>query len=97
MRIVSLVLAVLFAVSVVIAAEKGVSDDVIYDQVRVKLASDRDTGGDNIEVKVHQGVVELNGRVRSDANRSKAEKIARKVKGVQKVVNQLTVGPAPAH
>ena len=94
MRKVSLLLAFLFAASVVIAADKGVSDDVIYDQVRVKLASDRDTGGDNIEVKVSQGVVELKGIVRNDAARSKAEKITKKVKGVQKVVNQLKVGPA---
>ena len=93
MRILALLLSVLFGAIVVVAAEKAVSDDVIYDQVRVKLAGDRDTGGDNIDVKVTQGVVELSGRVRSDAAKSKAEKIAKKVKGVQKVVNQLKVTP----
>ncbi len=93
MRILSLFLCVVSAAAVVIAAEKPVSDDVIYDQVRVKLADDRDTGGDKIEVKVTGGVVELSGRVRNEASRSKAEKIARKVKGVQKVVNQLKVAP----
>ncbi len=94
MRILSLFLCVVSAAAVVIAAEKPVSDDVIYDQVRVKLADDRDTGGDKIEVKVTGGVVELSGRVRNEASRSKAEKIARKVKGVQKVINQLKVAPA---
>ncbi len=96
MRILSLLLSVLFAAAVVLAADKSVSDDVIYDQVRVKLADDRDTGGDKIDVKVTQGVVELSGRVRSESAKSKAEKIARKVKGVQKVINQLTVAPAAA-
>jgi osmotically-inducible protein OsmY len=95
MRIFCLLLGVAFAAAVVIAADKNISDDVIYDQVRVNLAHDRDTGGDNIDVKVTQGVVELSGRVRNDAAKSKAEKIARKVKGVQKVVNQLKVAPAP--
>jgi len=91
MRFLVLLLTVLFAATVLVAAEKAVSDDVIYDQVRVKLASDRDTGGDNIDVKVNQGVVELGGKVRSDSAKSKAEKIAKKVKGVKKVVNQLKV------
>ena len=92
MKFLCLLLGLLFAASVVMADNK-VSDDVIYDQVRVKLAGDRDTGGDAIEVKVHEGVVELSGRVRSDTAKSKAEKIAKKVKGVVKVVNQLKVAP----
>jgi len=62
--------------------------------VRVKLAGDRDVGGENIQVKVTQGVVELAGTVRKDSIRSKAEKIAKRVKGVQKVVNQLKVSTA---
>jgi len=67
------------------------SDDIIYDQVRIKLTGDRDVGSGAIDVKVEQGVVELRGKVKTEKHRVKAEKIAKKVKGVQRVVNQLRV------
>jgi hyperosmotically inducible periplasmic protein len=70
-----------------------VSDDEIYDKVRITLANDRDVKGGNIEVKVSKGVVELQGTVRLEKQRAKAEKVAKKVKGVQKVVNNLKVAP----
>lgn len=69
------------------------SDDEIYDKVRITLANDRVVKGGNIEVKVSNGVVELNGAVRHEKQRLKAEKVAKKVKGVQKVVNNLKVAP----
>jgi osmotically-inducible protein OsmY len=75
------------------AAADPVSDDTLYDQVRIKLAADREVGGGNIEVKVSQGVVELHGKVKSDKIKTKSEKIAKKVKGVKQVVNRLVVSP----
>jgi hyperosmotically inducible periplasmic protein len=74
-------------------ADKPVSDDLLMDQVRVRLANDAEVGGVAITVEVHQGAVTLKGKVRSDKQRSKAEKIAKKVKGVTSVVNQLVVSP----
>ena len=71
----------------------AVNDGTIYDQVRVKLAADRDVGRAAIEVRVENGAVELRGNVRNEKAKSRAEKLARKVKGVQKVVNNLTIGP----
>ena len=68
-----------------------VSDNLIYDQVRLKLSADRDVRGGVIEVKVDKGVVELSGTVKSDKARNRAEKVAKKVKGVEKVVNKLKV------
>jgi osmotically-inducible protein OsmY len=68
-----------------------VSDNLIYDQVRLKLSADRDVRGGVIEVKVEKGVVELSGTVKSDKARNRAEKVAKKVKGVEKVVNKLKV------
>lgn len=70
------------------------SDDAIYDQVRLKLSADRDVGAANIEVKVSGGVVELTGEVAREKIRTKAEKVARKVRGVQRVVNNLRVSAA---
>jgi osmotically-inducible protein OsmY len=74
-------------------AQKQVSDDSLIDQVRVKLASDADVGGMKIDVEVHQAAVTLKGKVRTDKQRLKAEKIAKKVKGVASVNNQLVVSP----
>lgn len=71
-----------------------VSDDTIYDTVRIQLANDREVGRSSIAVKVSQGVVELDGKVRTERQKERAEKVARKVKGVKSVVNKLKVDPA---
>jgi osmotically-inducible protein OsmY len=70
-----------------------VTDDVIVDQVRVKIADDSEIGGQPITVDAHNGVVVLTGKVASDKLKSKAEKVAKKVKGVSGVDNKLTVSP----
>ncbi len=74
-------------------AQKHVTDDELTDNVRVRLANDSDVGGMNIGVEVHQGAVTLTGKVRNDKQRIKAEKVAKKVKGVTTVTNQLVVSP----
>jgi osmotically-inducible protein OsmY len=75
------------------AQVKPSSDDHLYDQVRIKLAQDVQVNGGAIEVRVKDGVVTLVGKIRTDKAKSKAEKIAGKVKGVKKVVNELVVDP----
>ena len=72
---------------------KQITDDTIRDQVMVKLASDPDVGGMPIDVDVRQGVATLKGKVRSEKQKSKAEKLAKKVKGVTGVTNQLVISP----
>ena len=69
------------------------TDDEIYDKVRITLANNRDVKGGAIEVVVTKGVVELRGVVRQDKQKEKAEKAAKKVKGVQRVINNLKVVP----
>jgi osmotically-inducible protein OsmY len=93
MRFLSLVLLFSLVLTPLLAQKKAVTDDIINDQVRVKLANDSEIGGMAIEVDVHEGVVTLKGKVRTDKMRSKAEKVAKKVKGVTSVNNQLTVSP----
>lgn len=90
----ALFLAVLFFSSL-LQAQTPSADDAVYDQVRLRLTRDRDVGSSNIDVKVKDGVVELTGTVKRDNVKSKAEKLARKVKGVRQVVNSLKVGPTP--
>jgi osmotically-inducible protein OsmY len=85
-----------FAFALVISpllAQKKASDDMIVDQVRVRLADDAEVGGQRIDVDAHQGAVTLKGKVRNDKQKSKAEKLAKKVKGVTSVINQLVISP----
>ncbi len=87
----------LFAVVVVFSfscfADGGVPDDVIYDKVRVKLAGDRDVRGTTIQVEVQNGVVTLEGQVFNEKAKKRATKLTKKVKGVKKVINNLTTAP----
>jgi osmotically-inducible protein OsmY len=91
MRLLSLFLTVLLLATTLMAAAASVSDDAIFDQVRLKLANDRDVGGANITVVVHNGAVELTGSVRKEIVRSKIEKLTKKVKGVKSVTNNIKV------
>jgi osmotically-inducible protein OsmY len=90
-------LAMLFALALTpLIAQKDktpVSDDVIVDQVRVKIADDSEVGGQPIQVDAHNGVVVLTGKVTNDKLKSKVEKIAKKVKGVTGVDNKLVISP----
>ncbi len=86
-------LALLAVYCLPLAAAGRPSDDLIYDQVRRKLAEDTTVKGGAIQVEVNQGVVTLGGRVRSEKQKNKAERLTRKVKGVVKVVNKLVVEP----
>jgi osmotically-inducible protein OsmY len=70
-----------------------VSDDVIVDQVRVKIADDSEVGGQPIQVDAHNGVVVLTGKVTNDKLKSRVEKLAKKVKGVTGVDDKLAVSP----
>lgn len=92
MRFLSLAL-LLSVVLMPVFAQKHVSDDALIDQVRIKLAGDADIGGAAITVEAHDGVVTLKGKVRTDKNKAKAEKIAKRVKGVASVNNELTISP----
>lgn len=78
-----------------VAADKPVKDDLIYDQVRTKLAGDMVVKGGALDVDVKDGVVTLRGNVQSDKQKDKAEKVAHKVKGVKSVVNELKVVKLP--
>jgi osmotically-inducible protein OsmY len=84
----------LIVCAVPLFADKKIDGDgVIHDQVLIKLAGDQEVKGTGISCEVKDGVVTLIGKVESEKIRSKAEKLAKRVKGVKSVVNQLTVGP----
>ncbi len=62
--------------------------------VKAKLADDRDTSALNIKVKtIDAGVVQLSGFAKSSREKARAGEIARSVKGVKRVHNDLIVKP----
>jgi osmotically-inducible protein OsmY len=84
----------LLAFSTLAAGQKASSsDDRISDQVRMKLATDPDVKGGALDVVVQSGVVTIKGRVDTEKGKSRATKLAKKVKGVKQVDNELHVGP----
>jgi osmotically-inducible protein OsmY len=88
MRLISLLL--LFALIVPMLVAQGTpNDDRIYDDVRRRLADDADVKGAAIEVTIAKGAVTLKGLVHDEKARAKATRIAKKVKGVTTVDNQL--------
>jgi hypothetical protein len=92
-----LVLPLLIAVAAPALPQKPPSDDEIHDQVMRRLAADRDVKGGGIDVEVASGVVTLRGKVREEKQKLKAERIAMKVKGVTKVVNELRMELGAQH
>jgi hyperosmotically inducible periplasmic protein len=74
-----------------LAADKPASDDVIYDQLRIKLSGDAVAKGGGFNVDVKQGVVTLTGVAETERQKDRAGKLAKKVNGVKQVVNNLTV------
>lgn len=81
-------LAITF-VTPALPADKPVTDDFLSDTIRTKLAADQVVKGGAIEVVVKDGAVILKGTVEDEKQKSKAEKIAKKVNGVKSVSNQL--------
>jgi osmotically-inducible protein OsmY len=82
--------------AVALAKDPPVTDDAISDQVRINLASDKVVGVLPFNVAVKDGVVTLTGTADTGGQRSRAEKVAKKVKGVKQVVNNITLkGEAP--
>ena len=87
-------LALVLAAAPALAQNKADSpDDRISDQIRMRLATDPDVKGGALDVSVKDGVVTIRGRVDTDKGKKKAEKLAKKVKGVKSVDNELAVGP----
>lgn len=90
MRLSKYLVALALLIGPAMAADQP-TDDEIYDNVRQKLATNRDVKGGGIEVEVKEGIVVLRGKVLEVKQKTKAEKVAKKVKGVKKVVNELRI------
>lgn len=89
MRLISLLLLLALIAPMLAAQGKATTDDRIYDDVRRRLADDPEVKGAAIEVTIANGAVTLKGRVHDEKARAKATRVAKKVKGVTTVDNQL--------
>ena len=67
------------------------NDNYISDSVRRKARGRCVVKGGAIEVDVKDGVVTLKGKVQEPKQKSKAESLAKKVKGVKSVVNNIQI------
>ena len=89
MRALLVFLILLLAATLV--AQQKVSDDLIYDEVRRKLANDTTAKGGALGVEVKDGVVTLSGKVKSQKQKDRAESLTKKVRGVTKVINKIVL------
>ncbi len=70
-----------------------IDDTGITTAIKARLLEDKTTGGLSINVDSLNGTVSLSGFATSEAEKSRAEVIAREAKGVKAVRNNLIVRP----
>ncbi len=73
-----------------VASAQAVDDDLLYDRVHRKLNNHPALRIRDLAVDVTDGVVTIDGVIRSDSAKRRATKVA-SIKGVKKVVNNLVV------
>ena len=70
-----------------------IDDAAITSTVKARFFEDKDVDGSSIAVETLRGTVLLSGFARNALERSKAESIARSVKGVTSVRNEIAIRP----
>lgn len=70
-----------------------VDDTVITTAVKSRLLENKDVAGTSISVETLNGTVMLSGFAKNATERSTAERLAREVKGVKTVKNEIAVRP----
>jgi hyperosmotically inducible periplasmic protein len=72
-------------------AGQNVDDATVTSAVKSQLVMDKAANLTRVDVDTNRGVVYLNGTVESSEQKQRAEELAERVKGVNKVVNNLQV------
>jgi hyperosmotically inducible periplasmic protein len=90
-KIVAALVIFLFGAAICLAADKPVTDDVIHDNVLIKLANDQIVKGGALSADVKNGVVTLTGQVENVKQKDRATKLAKQVKGVKQVINNINL------
>ena len=87
-KLLAAVMAAMLLAGLCLAADKP-NDDLIRDRVMLKVGSDPDAKVGDLGVEMKDGVATLTGVVETQSQKDKASKLARKVKGVKQVVNNI--------
>jgi osmotically-inducible protein OsmY len=90
----AVVMAVVMAIGACTTTQspgRQVDDNAIHAAIKAKLTADRFSNIVNVDINVTNGVVTLAGEVPNPQVRAEAEKEARSVDGVVKVINNLQV------
>ena len=74
-----------------LSAQDDDPDDIIYDRVIRRLVNDPQLKTNALRVTVEEAVVTITGMVETEKLRRRVDKIVKKVKGVEKVDNQVRV------
>ena len=78
------------------SSDHPIDDSVITTKIKAKFLKDKKVRADNIEIKTVNGTVELTGTARSKAKAAHAVALARQVKGVKSVKNDIEITPPAA-
>jgi osmotically-inducible protein OsmY len=83
---------ILALAAVCLAKDKQpLTDGYITDQVSIRLASDQVVKGGALKVDTKDGVVTLSGQVELQHQKDRAAELAKKVKGVKQVIDNITL------
>jgi hypothetical protein len=91
----ALALIVLVAVGAGCASRDPWQDARIESEVKARLVEEKSANLTRLGVVSRQAVVRLTGTVLSEEQKALAERVAKSVGGVRRVVNALDVRPAP--
>ena len=94
-RLHALALIVLVAVGAGCASRDPWQDARIESEIKARLVEEKSANLTRLGVVSRQAVVRLTGTVSSEEQKALAERVARSVGGVRRVVNALDVRPAP--
>jgi hyperosmotically inducible protein len=72
-----------------------VDDTKITTEIKAKMASDKDVAATSISVETMNGVTQLSGFAKTQLEKDRASAIARQVKGVRAVRNDIIVRTGP--
>ena len=88
--------SLLFGLMFIFACTKAPNDAKVASDIQAKLSVDSGLQGKQLNVQSAAGVVTLSGAVDNDAQRDAAANYAASEPGVQRVINNLQLGTAPA-
>lgn len=76
---------------IAVAADKPISDDLLFDRVNRRLVADSELGIRPLTISVTDGVVTVTGFVETEKLRKRIDKVVRRENGVRDVDNRVQI------